>query len=123
MDLSLDYVALSFVQKAQDLIDLKKHVGENTGIMAKFEKPLAIKRMDEILKFCDAAMVARGDLGVEMPAEEVPIMQKRIVQACRDFGKPVVVATQMLDSMINSPTPLELKLPMLLLQFLMQQIV
>ncbi len=105
LDLSLDYVALSFVQKAQDLIDLKKHVGENTGIMAKFEKPLAIKRMDEILKFCDAAMVARGDLGVEMPAEEVPIMQKRIVQACRDFGKPVVVATQMLDSMINSPTP------------------
>ena len=105
LDLSLDYVALSFVQKAKDLIDLKKHIGSQTGIMAKFEKPLAIKRMDEILFHCDAAMVARGDLGVEMPPEEVPILQKRIVQSCRDFGKPVVVATQMLDSMINSPSP------------------
>ena len=105
LDLSLDYVALSFVQKAKDLIDLKKHIGNRTAIMAKFEKPLAIKRMDEILYHCDAAMVARGDLGVEMPPEEVPIIQKRIVQSCRDFGKPVVVATQMLDSMINSPSP------------------
>ena len=105
LDLSLDYVALSFVQKAKDLIDLKKYIGNQTGIMAKFEKPLAIKRMDEILLHCDAAMVARGDLGVEMPPEEVPIIQKRIVQSCRDFGKPVVVATQMLDSMINSPSP------------------
>ena len=105
LDLSLDYVALSFVQKAKDLIDLKKYIGNQTGIMAKFEKPLAIKRMDEILWHCDAAMVARGDLGVEMPPEEVPIIQKRIVQSCRDFGKPVVVATQMLDSMINSPSP------------------
>ena len=105
LDLSLDYVALSFVQKAKDLIDLKKHIGNQTGIMAKFEKPLAIKRMNEILYHCDAAMVARGDLGVEMPPEEVPIIQKRIVQSCRDFGKPVVVATQMLDSMINAPSP------------------
>ncbi len=105
LDLSLDYVALSFVQKAKDLIDLKKHIGNQTGIMAKFEKPLAIKRMDEILFHCDAAMVARGDLGVEMPPEEVPIIQKRIVQSCRDHGKPVVVATQMLDSMINAPSP------------------
>ena len=105
LDLSLDYVALSFVQKAKDLVSLKKHIGNQTGIMAKFEKPLAIKRMDEILSHCDAAMVARGDLGVEMPPEEVPIIQKRIVQSCRDFGKPVVVATQMLDSMINAPSP------------------
>ncbi|MBC11055.1 MAG: pyruvate kinase [Rickettsiales bacterium] len=105
LDLSFDYVALSFVQKAKDLIDLKKHIGDQTGIMAKFEKPLAIKRMAEILYHADAAMVARGDLGVEMPPEEVPIIQKRIVQSCRDFGKPVVVATQMLDSMINSPSP------------------
>tara|TARA_B100000886_G_scaffold332613_1_gene285532 strand:+ start:420 stop:1835 length:1416 start_codon:yes stop_codon:yes gene_type:complete len=105
LSLSLDYVALSFVQKSEDIIKLKKLVGDNTRIMAKFEKPSAIKRMDGILKYCDAAMVARGDLGVEMPAEEVPIIQKRIVQACRDHGKPVVVATQMLDSMINSPTP------------------
>ena len=105
LDLSLDYVALSFVQKAKDLIDLKKHIGNQTAIMAKFEKPLAIKRMEEILHHCDAAMVARGDLGVEMPPEEVPIIQKRIVQSCRDYGKPVVVATQMLDSMINSPSP------------------
>ncbi len=105
LDLSLDYVALSFVQKAKDLIDLKKYIGNQTAIMAKFEKPLAIKRMEEILSHCDAAMVARGDLGVEMPPEEVPIIQKRIVQSCRDFGKPVVVATQMLDSMITSPSP------------------
>ena len=105
LDLSLDYVALSFVQKTKDLIDLKKHIGNQTAIMAKFEKPLAIKRMEEILYHCDAAMVARGDLGVEMPPEEVPIIQKRIVQSCRDYGKPVVVATQMLDSMINSPSP------------------
>ncbi len=105
LDLSLDYVALSFIQKAKDLTDLKKYIGDKTGIMAKFEKPLAIKRMDEILNYSDAAMVARGDLGVEMPPEEVPIIQKRIVQACRDHGKPVVVATQMLDSMVNSPSP------------------
>ena len=105
LDLSLDYVALSFVQKVKDLIDLKKYIGDQTGIMAKFEKPLAIKRMDEILNYSDAAMVARGDLGVEMPPEEVPIIQKRIVQACRDHGKPVVVATQMLDSMVGSPSP------------------
>ena len=72
--------------------------------MAKFEK-LAIKRMDEILRYCDAAMVARGDLGVEMPPEEVPIIQKRLVDACRNQGKPLVVATQMLDSMVNSPSP------------------
>ena len=73
--------------------------------MAKFEKPLAIKRMEEILNNCDAAMVARGDLGVEMPPEEVPIIQKRLVDACRNHGKPIVVATQMLDSMVNSPSP------------------
>tara|TARA_B100000287_G_scaffold433933_1_gene496955 strand:+ start:2583 stop:3998 length:1416 start_codon:yes stop_codon:yes gene_type:complete len=105
LDLSLDYIALSFVQKAKDIVDLKKYVGNQTGIMAKFEKPMAIKKMDEILKQCDAAMVARGDLGVEMPPEEVPIIQKRIVQSCRDYGIPVVVATQMLDSMVNSPSP------------------
>ena len=105
LDLSLDYIALSFVQKAKDINDLKKYVGNQTGIMAKFEKPLAIKNMDEILQHCDAAMVARGDLGVEMPPEEVPIIQKKIVQSCRDFGIPVVVATQMLDSMIESPSP------------------
>ena len=105
LDLSLDYIALSFVQKAKDLNDLKKYVGNQTGIMAKFEKPLAIKNMNEILQHCDAAMVARGDLGVEMPPEEVPIIQKRIVQSCRDFGIPVVVATQMLDSMVESPSP------------------
>ena len=105
LDLSLDYIALSFVQKAKDINDLKKFVGDQTGIMAKFEKPMAIKNMNEILQHCDAAMVARGDLGVEMPPEEVPIIQKKIVQSCRDFGIPVVVATQMLDSMIESPSP------------------
>jgi pyruvate kinase len=105
LNLSLDYVALSFVQKSKDIIDLKKYTGEQTAIMAKFEKPLAIKRMEEILSHCDAAMVARGDLGVEMPPEEVPIIQKRLVDASRNQGKPVVVATQMLDSMVNSPSP------------------
>ena len=105
LNLSLDYVALSFVQKANDLLKLKKITGDQTAIMAKFEKPLAIKRMEEILKHCDAAMVARGDLGVEMPPEEVPIIQKRLVDACRNHGKPIVVATQMLDSMVNSPSP------------------
>ena len=105
LNLSLDYVALSFVQKANDLLKLKKITGDQTAIMAKFEKPLAIKRMEEILKHCDAAMVARGDLGVEMPPEEVPIIQKRLVDACRNHGKPIVVATQMLDSMVDSPSP------------------
>ncbi len=105
LNLSLDYVALSFVQKVKDLIDLKKYTGDQTAVMAKFEKPLAIKRMEEILFYCDAAMVARGDLGVEMPPEEVPIIQKRLVDACRNQGKPIVVATQMLDSMVDSPSP------------------
>ena len=105
LNLSLDYVALSFVQKSKDLIDLKKYIGDQTAIMAKFEKPLAVKRMEDILAHCDAAMVARGDLGVEMPPEEVPIIQKRLVDSCRNQGKPVVVATQMLDSMVNSPSP------------------
>ena len=105
LDLSLDYIALSFVQKPSDIIKLKRIVGKNTSIMSKFEKPLAIDRMDEILKYSDAAMVARGDLGVEMPPEEVPIIQKRLIQNSRDRGKPIVVATQMLDSMINSPSP------------------
>lgn len=105
VDLSLDYIALSFVQRPSDILKLRKIVKKNTAIMTKFEKPLAIERMEDILKYSDAAMVARGDLGVEMPPEEVPIIQKRIVQKSRDLGKPVVVATQMLDSMINSPSP------------------
>ena len=105
LDLSLDYVALSFVQKSKDIQKLKKIIGNHTGIMAKFEKPLAIEKMEEILKCSDAAMVARGDLGVEMPPEEVPLIQKKIVRTSRKMGKPVVVATQMLDSMIFSPSP------------------
>ncbi len=105
LDLSLDYVALSFVQKVDDIKKLRKLVGGQTAIMSKFEKPLAIQKMDEILKFSDAAMVARGDLGVEMPPEDVPIIQKKLVETARIEGKPVVVATQMLDSMITSPSP------------------
>ena len=105
LDLSLDYVALSFVQKSQDILKLKKIIGNQTAIMSKFEKPLAIQNMDEILRYSDAAMVARGDLGVEMPPEEVPIIQKKLVQESRNHGKPVVVATQMLDSMIDAPSP------------------
>lgn len=105
LDLSVDYVALSFVQKAQDIIKLKKLTGDQMGIMSKFEKPLAIEKMEEILNYSDAAMVARGDLGVEMPPEEVPIIQKRLIQNARDQGKPIIVATQMLDSMVTSPSP------------------
>src|SRR5690606_9523982 len=75
------------------------------GVMAKIEKPQAVERLEEIIKLCDAFMVARGDLGVELPLETVPGLQKRMIRIARRYGKPVVVATQMLESMINSPVP------------------
>ncbi len=101
----IDWVALSFVQRAEDVAELRSLVGDKRAIMAKIEMPNAVKRIDDILKETDAVMVARGDLGVEVPAEEVPPIQKMLVQKCRKLGKPVVVATQMLESMTGNPSP------------------
>jgi pyruvate kinase len=103
--MNVDWVALSFVQKAEDIIKLKKLVDGRALIMAKIEKPSAVKNIDEIIQVADGVMIARGDLGVEMPTEKVPITQKNIIKRCRHFGKPVVVATQMLESMISNLVP------------------
>jgi pyruvate kinase len=100
-----DWIALSFVQRPEDIIDVRKIVQGRAGVMAKIEKPQAVERLEEIIKLCDAFMIARGDLGVEMPLEQVPGLQKRMIRIARRFGKPVVVATQMLESMITSPVP------------------
>ncbi|MBM3560777.1 MAG: pyruvate kinase [Alphaproteobacteria bacterium] len=105
LDLGCDWIALSFVQRPDDVAEAKKLVGGRAGVMAKLEKPAALDRLEEIVELSDAVMVARGDLGVEMPPESVPGQQKRIVRACRHAGKPVVVATQMLESMVSSPAP------------------
>jgi pyruvate kinase len=103
--LGVDWVALSFVQRAADIVEARALIQGRAGIVAKLEKPAAIGCLDEILAVTDAVMVARGDLGVEMPAERVPAIQKRIVRACRKLGKPVIVATQMLESMVSAPVP------------------
>ncbi|MEY4473219.1 MAG: pyruvate kinase [Pseudomonadota bacterium] len=101
-----DWIALSFVQRPEDVAEARKLIGgTQTALMAKIEKPAAISRLDEIIELADGIMVARGDLGVELNPEEVPPLQKRIVAATRRSGKPVVVATQMLESMIESPAP------------------
>ncbi|MGE0151479.1 MAG: pyruvate kinase [Reyranellaceae bacterium] len=105
LDLGVDWVALSFVQRAADVAELRKLVEGRAAVMAKLEKPGAIEHLDEILDLSDAIMVARGDLGVEMPPEDVPPTQKRILRRCHATGTPAVVATQMLDSMVHSPTP------------------
>ena len=105
LELGVDWVALSFVQRPDDIAEAKKLIQGRAGVCAKLEKPSAIDRLDEIVELTDAVMVARGDLGVEMPPEDVPTLQKRIVRSCRRFGRPVIVATQMLDSMIHAPTP------------------
>ena len=105
LSLGIDWVALSFVQHAHDIAELKKLVAGRAAVMAKLEKPAAIDHLDEIIEQSDGIMVARGDLGVEMPPEAVPPLQKRILAACRVAGKPAIVATQMLDSMVHSPTP------------------
>ncbi|CAN0122074.1 unnamed protein product, partial [Discosporangium mesarthrocarpum] len=101
----VDVVALSFVQKPEDIIELKSITKDRVKVMAKIEKPQAVDDLDDIVQLCDAIMVARGDLGVEMPPEVVPMTQKKIIDCCRQLGKPVVVATQMLESMIENPTP------------------
>lgn len=100
-----DWIALSFVQRPDDVAEGRKLVGNAAGIMVKLEKPAALGRLDEIIELADAVMVARGDLGVEMPPEDVPTVQKRVIHACRLAGKPVIVATQMLESMIGAPMP------------------
>src|SRR5450755_2860002 len=105
LSLGVDWVALSFVQRANDIAELKKLVGGRAAVMAKLEKPQAIEHLDEIIEQSDGIMVARGDLGVEMPPEAVPPLQKRILAACRVLGRPAIVATQMLESMVHSPTP------------------
>jgi len=105
LSLGVDWVALSFVQRAADITEAQAIIQGRAGIVAKLEKPAAIECLDQILAATDAVMVARGDLGVEMPAEAVPAMQKRIVRACRQLGKPVIVATQMLESMVSAPVP------------------
>lgn len=105
LEIGVDWVALSFVQRPDDIREARTLIGKRAGIIAKLEKPSAIESLYEIVDLTDAVMVARGDLGVEMLPEDVPAMQKRIVRACRYAGKPVIVATQMLESMIKAPAP------------------
>ena len=102
---NVDWIALSFVQRPEDVAEARALIGGRASLLAKIEKPQAMARLGEILELADAVMVARGDLGVELPPEQVPPAQKRIVSEARALGKPVVVATQMLESMIVSPTP------------------
>jgi pyruvate kinase len=105
LDAGVDWVALSFVQRSEDMAEAKKIARGRAAVMAKIEKPQAVERLGDILEATDSLMVARGDLGVEMPLEQVPAVQKRMTRAARAAGKPVVVATQMLESMISSPVP------------------
>jgi pyruvate kinase len=108
VELGVDWVAMSFVRNREDVLIAKEHLrraGSRAKLMAKIEKPSAVEKFDEILAEVDGIMVARGDLGVELEPERVPIIQKMIIQKCRDAGKPVVTATQMLESMIDNPRP------------------
>ena len=105
LESDFDWVALSFIQRPEDLAEVRKIARGKVAVLSKIEKPQAVTRLAEIIELSDALMVARGDLGVEMPLESVPGTQKQIVRACRKAGKPVVVATQMLESMISAPVP------------------
>ena len=105
LGLGVDWVALSFVQRPEDIEEARALIGDRAWIMAKLEKPAAIEHLEGIVARSDGVMVARGDLGVELPPEQVPQLQRRIVRACRRAGKPVVVATQMLESMVAAPVP------------------
>jgi len=105
LNLGVDWVAISFVQRGEDMTELRELVNSRAAIMAKLEKPSAIEHLHDIVQLSDGVMVARGDLGVEMPQEKVPVVQKKILRCARQEGKPVVVATQMLESMIHSPVP------------------
>ena len=104
-DLGIDWLALSFVQRAEDILEARKLIAGRASVMSKIEKPSAVKSFDDILEVSDGVMVARGDLGVELPVQNVPPIQKRLVRKCRAAAKPVIVATQMLESMIESPMP------------------
>ena len=103
--LGIDWLALSFVQRPEDVMEARELAKGRAAILSKIEKPAALSRFDDILKCSDGIMVARGDLGVELPVQNVPPVQKRLVRACRAAAKPVIVATQMLESMIESPMP------------------
>ncbi|MFT7144292.1 MAG: pyruvate kinase [Alphaproteobacteria bacterium] len=105
LKMDVDWVAISFVQKEDDILDVKKKVGHRAAIIAKIEMPNAVKRIDAIIAASDGIMVARGDLGVECPIEDVPSIQKRLIRKCRTAGIPVIVATQMLESMIENASP------------------
>jgi len=105
LKIGVDWIALSFVQRPDDVAEARKLIGGAAAVLVKLEKPAAIQRLQEIIELADAVMVARGDLGVEMPPEDVPPIQRQIVQACRVAGKPVIIATQMLESMVRLPVP------------------
>jgi pyruvate kinase len=105
LSLGADWVALSFVQRVEDIDEARTLIGESASVMAKIEKPAAIECLDAIVDRCDGLMAARGDLGVEMPPEDVPTLQRSILRSCRRAGKPCIVATQMLESMISAPVP------------------
>src|SRR6185437_4587288 len=105
LDLGVEWVALSVVQRPEDVAEARSLIAGRAAVMIKLEKPAAIDSLEELIDLSDAIMVARGDLGVELPPEDVPALQKRIITACRLKGKPVVVATQMLESMVHSPAP------------------
>lgn len=105
LDKGVDWIAISFVQRPEDVAEARKLIAGRAQVIVKMEKPSAIEHLRELVELTDALMVARGDLGVEMPTEDVPGLQKQMVRRCRQAGKPVIVATQMLESMISSPTP------------------
>lgn len=105
LEMGISLIALSFVQRPEDVEEAKSLIGGRAHLISKLEKPSAIDELEEIIELTDAVMVARGDLGVELPPETVPAIQKQIIRSARQAGKPVVVATQMLDSMITAPTP------------------
>ena len=106
LDMGVDWIAMSFVQRPEDVAEGRKLIAGRASVLVKLEKPAAITRLSEIVELSDAVMVARGDLGVEMPPEDVPPVQREIVHICRSTGKPVVVATQMLESMVRNPVPM-----------------
>ena len=105
LDMGVDFIGLSFVQKPEDVLIAKYLIQNRAAVISKIEKPSALENLEEIIRLSDGIMIARGDLGVELPPEKVPTIQKKIVRACRKANKPVIVATQMLESMVVNPTP------------------
>jgi pyruvate kinase len=105
LSLGIEWIALSFVQRPEDIVEARELIGERAHILAKIEKPSAVDKIDQIVALADAIMLARGDLGVECPPEQVPVIQKQIIRTARAAGKPLIIATQMLESMTVSPTP------------------